>query len=254
VFSWAQIVSGDLQAVNVAEHQPAKLAAFEGQYESAARAPLHLWGWPDDDARRVRFGVKVPALLSILVHRDPDAVVAGLDDLEADWGRPPVWLAFQSYHLMVAIGFLFAGATSVAAWLRWRGRLWERRRLLWFFVVAVVPAFAANQAGWVAAEVGRQPWIVYPTVVDGRVIGGLRTADAVSESVTSGQVLGSIVMFGVLYALLFVLWVTVLHSKIRHGPDPVGSEPDVTTARAVLDAGSRRVDHRDSLTEAKERS
>jgi len=252
VFSWGQIVSGDLQAVNVAEHQPAKLAAFEGQYESVAHAPLHLWGWPDDEAGRVRWGVRVPGLLSFLVHRDAAGVVPGLDELEPDWGRPPVWLAFQSYHLMVGIGFLFAFATAYAAWLRWRGRLWGRRGVLWFFVLAVVPAFAANQAGWVAAEVGRQPWIVYPTVVDGDVVGGLRTADAVSESVTSGQVLGSIGMFGAIYALLFVLWIRVLHDKIRQGPAPVGPERDRTTGRAWLDAGSRRVDHRDSLTEAKD--
>jgi cytochrome d ubiquinol oxidase subunit I len=252
VFSLAQLVSGHLQAENVAEHQPAKLAAFEGLYASEPGTGMYLWGWPSDEAGKVLFGLQVPGALAWLVHGDPAATVAGLDVLEEDWGRPPVWLSFQSYHWMVVIGLLFAAATLYAAWLRWRGTLFETRWLLWFFVWAVLLAFAANQIGWVAAEVGRQPWIVYPTVAaDGSVSGGLRTGDAVSEVVTSGQVLGSIVMFGILYLLLFVLWLTVLNHKIQHGPQMPAEEPHGGAGRELLDAGARRVGHADSLTEAK---
>ena len=116
--------------------------------------------------------------------------VPGLDELEADWGTPPVWLTFQSYHLMIAIGMLFIATTLYASYLRWRGTLFTTRWLLWYFVFAVVLAFVANEAGWVTAEVGRQPWIVYPTMTDGVLGGGLRTSDAVSEAITREHVLG----------------------------------------------------------------
>ncbi|MFP3939535.1 MAG: cytochrome ubiquinol oxidase subunit I [Thermoanaerobaculia bacterium] len=248
--SWAQLVSGHSQAGNVAEHQPAKLAAFEGLYRTEARAPLHLWGWPDDEEARVRFGVGVPGLLSWLVHGDGVTEVPGLAELEDDWGRPPVWISFQSYHLMVGIGVLFAVATLYAAYLMWRGRLERTRWLLWFFVFAVLGAFAANQLGWVAAEVGRQPWIVYPTVMDGEVVGGLLTAEAHSEVVTSGQVLGSIAMFGLIYLLLFILWIYVLNQKIQQGPEPLPPERSRTTLEDYFETAARMTGKEESMTEA----
>jgi cytochrome d ubiquinol oxidase subunit I len=176
--------------------------------------------------------------LSLLVHRSLDKPVQGLDQLEAAYGTPPVWLSFQSYHLMVGLGMLFIGSTLVASWLRWRGTLFQTRWLLWYFVFAVGLAFVANEVGWVAAEVGRQPWVVYPTPnAAGELIGGLRTADGVSEVVTSGQVLSSMVMFGVIYVLLFALWVFLLDRAIRRGPEtagvPVVSGADHATSSAI---------------------
>jgi cytochrome bd ubiquinol oxidase subunit I len=251
IASIAIAISGDLQAVNVALTQPAKLAAFEGLYQTEPRTALYLWGWPSDAEERVKFGVAIPGMLSFLVHRDFTTPVPGFDQLEERWGRAPVWISFQSYHLMVGLGVFFIGVTLLAAWMRWRGTLWNARWLLWIFVFSVVPAFAANELGWVAAEVGRQPWIVYPTVVDGELVGGLRTADAISESVVAGQVISSIVMFGLLYLLLFVLWVVVLNHKIQAGPAPIGDEPSGTSAADFLDTASRRTGHEDSMTEAK---
>ncbi|HEY0593672.1 MAG TPA: cytochrome ubiquinol oxidase subunit I, partial [Thermoanaerobaculia bacterium] len=252
VFSIAQLISGDLQSVNVGEHQPAKLAAFEGVYRTEPSTKLHLFGWPDDARGEVRFGLAIPGLLSFLRFRDFSTPVPGLDQLEATWGRPPVWISFQSFHIMVAIGMLFIAATLVALWYRWRGTLFEQRWLLWFFVVAIPLAFAANELGWVAAEVGRQPWIVYPALHAGQLVGGLRTADAVSETVTSAEVIGSIAMFGVMYLLLFLVWITVLNHKIHAGPKPIGVEPDATSGRDYLEAASRRAGHEESMTEAKE--
>jgi cytochrome bd ubiquinol oxidase subunit I len=252
VFSLAQLVSGDLQAINVAEHQPAKFAALEGIYRTTEEgAALSLFGWPDDEAQRVAYGIGLPGVLSWLVHRDTTVPIAGLDTLEASWGRPPVWLTFQSYHAMVAIGVFFIALTLAASFLRWRSTLWDRRWLLWVFVFAVLPAFAANQLGWVAAEVGRQPWIVYPTLVDGDVVGGLLTADGVSEAVGAAEVLGSIVLFGLIYLLLFVLWIWVLNHKIQAGPAPPSPEPEHTRGRDVLEAGARRAGHAETMTEAK---
>lgn len=246
--SLAQLVSGDLQAKSVAEHQPAKLAAMEGQFETQARAPLHLFGWPDEEDKTIKYGIAVPGLLSWLVHGDVDREVAGLNELEETWGTPPVWLTFQSYHLMVLCGVLFIVLTLYASFLLWRGTLFEKRWLLWLFVVAVVPAFIANEAGWVAAEVGRQPWIVYPTMVDGKLQGGLKTSEAVSRSIGAGHVLGSIIMFGAVYTLLFVLWLVLLNQKIQKGPE--GPEPaGKPEPRPWLDSASGWLDHERSLTE-----
>lgn len=254
IFSLAQLASGHFQADTVAEHQPAKLAAFEGQFETESNAPMHLFGWPDEDEGRVKYGVAVPGLLSWLVHFDTAAEVKGLDDLEEDWGRPPVWISFQSYHVMVLIGLLFIVATLYAAWLHRRGTLFQTRWVLWFFVFAVLLAFAANQLGWIAAEVGRQPWIVYPQIVDGQPVGGLLTSDSLSEVVQAGQVLGSIIMFGLIYSLLFTLWVMVLNNKIQQGPEPVGAEPTGTSASDYFDTAARMTGKRRSMTGTKRAS
>jgi cytochrome d ubiquinol oxidase subunit I len=137
---------------------------------------------------------------------------------------------------MIGLGFLFIGLTLLASFLRWRGRLYETRWLLWVFVPAVVLPIAANELGWVAAEVGRQPWIVHPPVEwsadgsdlvvgpDGTVVyderEGLRTADAVSPNVSAGQVLGSTLGFGAIYLALGAVWLFVLDRKIKQGPAP----------------------------------
>ncbi len=248
IFSLAQAGSGHFEADTVAKHQPAKLAAFEGQYSTESHAPMHLFGWPDETTETVKYSVAVPGLLSWLTHFDTSAEVPGLDDLEQEWGRPPVWISFQSYHMMVWIGMLFVLSTLYAAWLHRRGTLFETRWLLWFFVFAVLLAFAANELGWVAAEVGRQPWIVYPKLVDGHAVGGLLTSDSLSEVVRGGEVLGSIIMFGLIYLLLFVLWVMLLNNKIQHGPAPVGLEPEETSARDYFETAARMTGKSSSLT------
>lgn len=249
IFSLAQLLSGHANAGMVADHQPAKLAAFEGLYRSEQGARMFLFGWPDDEAQTVH-GVAIPGLLSFLVDFDFSSTVRGLEELETTFGRPPVWLSFQAYHLMVACGMFFIAVTLLASFFRWRGTLFEKRWLLWIFVPAVVLAFVANELGWVAAEVGRQPWAVYPSWQDGRFVPGLRTADAVSESVVAGQVLASIVGFGIIYLLLFVLWLYLLNDKIRHGPEGAGAHPP-TTVREYFDAASERTGHEQSLTEPK---
>ena len=243
------LVTGHDQADKVAETQPAKLAAFEGLYETPeGGAPLYLFGWPDSESETVRYGLAMPGMLSFLVHGDFDEPVPGLDQFAED-ERPPVWLPFQTYHLMVGLGTLFILLTLASILLLWRGTLFQKRWLLWIWVPAVILPFVANQAGWVAAEVGRQPWIVYPSVQDGAAQPGLRTADALSESVTGGHVLWSIIMFAVIDALLFAVWIFVLNSKIQHGPD----EPTAAEGRdeGLLAAGAARLDRaeRRSLTE-----
>jgi cytochrome d ubiquinol oxidase subunit I len=259
--SLAALVSGHVQADNVARTQPAKLAAFEGHFTTGP-ADLSLFGVPDECGGRLRYGVSIPGGLSLLVHGARDAPVTGLDRFRPE-DRPPVLLSFASYHLMVALGFFFIAASLTACFFWWRGSLFEQRWLLWVFVFAVLGAFAANQAGWVAAEVGRQPWVVHPPLPrgadgelllgsDGLVVYdeelGLRTSQGVSHSVSSGQVLGSIAMFGLVYALLFALWVFLLNEKIQAGP---GDEP--LPARdgephGFVEAAARRPAHESSMT------
>ena len=236
VASLAMLVSGHSQARTVAEHQPAKLAAFEGHFVTGP-APLYLFGVPDAAAQRVR-GLAVPGLLSFLVHGHLDAPVPGLDSVPpAD--RPPLQIPFQSYHLMVGLGGFFIAVTLLALWLRWRGRLFETRWLLRVFVFAVGGAYAANQLGWVAAEVGRQPWIVY---------GLLRTPDALSKAVGAGSVLTSIVMFSVIYLLLFAVWVYVLNDKIQHGPDDAPAHDGAGHGGGLLEVAARRTGQAAHLT------
>jgi cytochrome d ubiquinol oxidase subunit I len=250
ICSLAQLASGHVAAKVVAEHQPAKLAAMEGLFVTEKYAPMHLFGWPDERTGVVRYPIAVPGMLSWLVHGTFDSEVEGFDKLDDTWGRPPVWITFQAYHLMIGIGMMFIVSTLYASYLRFRDQLFEKRWLLWYFVFAVLFAFAANEAGWVTAEVGRQPWIVYPTLHDGQLSGGLRTSRAISEAVTAEQVLGSIIMFGVIYLFLFVLWLMLLNDKIQHGPEPVGPA-DHGRPGGVIDAASRLADHKSSLTNAK---
>jgi cytochrome bd ubiquinol oxidase subunit I len=213
---WGLLVSllapatGHIQGQIVGRLQPAKMAAFEGHFHTGnGPAPMYVIGLPDVVEQRVKYGLPIPGLLSFLVHDDFSKPVRGLDEFPKD-EQPPIMIPFFSFHLMIGLGMGFLGLTALGALLLWRGKLYEARWLLRVYVVAVGGAFLANQAGWVAAEVGRQPWIVQ---------GLLRTSDGLSRAVKAQQVLGSLIMFSVIYLLLFAVWVYVLHTKISHGPD-----------------------------------
>ncbi len=180
--------------------------------------------------QQVKYGVAVPGLLSFLAHSDFHTPVTGLDRIpRADW--PPVAATFYTFHLMVWLGGLFVVLTLVGLWFRWRGTLFEKRWLLWTFVLAVPLPFAANQLGWVTAEVGRQPWVVY---------GLLRTSDALSKAVVASQVLTSIIMFIVIYAMLFAVWVFVLDNKIKQGPDETEMVHPPATSGAIFGVAGLR--------------
>jgi cytochrome bd ubiquinol oxidase subunit I len=241
IASLAALISGDSQGRVVAHFQPAKLAAMEGIYRSTGSgAPIHLLGIPDSQAKIVRYNIEIPGLLSFLVHRDLNKPVPGLDQFEPD--VPPVALPFFSFHIMVGLGTYFILITLYALWCRIRGQLFNKRWLLWVFVFSVIGPFIANELGWVVAEVGRQPWIVYNQ---------LRTSDAVSGNLVPSQVLGSIIMFGVIYTLLFVVWIFLLNDKIQRGPESIPIRADASF-RDALDVASRYAGHKDSLTEEKE--
>lgn len=207
--SFLQLATGHKSAEGVARNQPGKLAAFEGLYKTVPQAPLYLFGWVNEKDEQVRVGLAIPSLLSWLVHGDAEKPVTGLHEFPpAD--RPPVNVVFQFYHLMVAIGFGLIGVSILALVYFWRGKLFETRWLLRLLVISVLGPQLANQFGWFAAEVGRQPWIVY---------GLLRTSDGLSKVVSAEALVGSLVLFTAIYALLFAVFVYLLDDKIRHGPD-----------------------------------
>ncbi|WP_182867862.1 cytochrome ubiquinol oxidase subunit I [Rhodopirellula sp. JC639] len=219
VFTLLAALTGHDSAQKLVETQPAKLAAMEAHFETTDQPTgLYLFGWPDAENETVHFGIRVPWLLSLMVYNDPGKPVPGMDQIpESD--RPPVWLPFQMFHLMVGLGTMMIVAAGLACWLWYRKTYQNHRWLMWAIVLMPLAAMTANQAGWITAEVGRQPWIVHPSVQDGVEMMGLRTKDGLSESVTAEQVLSSIVLFAVIYSLLFAVWIFVLNGKIQHGPE-----------------------------------
>ncbi|MBN2505786.1 MAG: cytochrome ubiquinol oxidase subunit I [Verrucomicrobia bacterium] len=223
--SLGQLATGHASAVGVARHQPAKLAAFEGLYATTTNAPLNLWGWVDEAGERLRFGVGIPGLLSRMVHGEAGQPVRGLAEF-ARADRPPVPLTYLSYHGMLGLGMGLLALNGLAAFLEWRGTLVRKRWLLWVLVLGVLGPQLANQLGWLAAEVGRQPWIVH---------GLLRTSDALSPTVTAPMVVTSLVLFGLVYVLLFAAFVCLLNDKIQHGPDAADLAP--AGKHALPDAG-----------------
>lgn len=207
VSALAQLVTGHHSASGVAVNQPAKLAAFEGHYDSLTVADMYVLGWVNNEKETVT-GLKIPKGLTFLIHQDFTTPVKGLNAFEK-YDRPSqVNFVFQTYHLMISIGMLLIGLTLFSLFLWWKGKLFNQRWLMIVFSFSVLLPQIANQVGWYSAEVGRQPWVVY---------GLLRTSDALSENVKAEQVLFSLILFTVVYVILFSLFIYLLNKKIQHG-------------------------------------
>jgi cytochrome d ubiquinol oxidase subunit I len=201
---------GHLHARQVAHTQPEKFAAIEGLYTSQSAAPIVLFAYPVTPPPELKAKVEIRGLLSWLAFGDMNTVIRGIEEFPPD-DRPPLWLTFVSFHNMVVLGMYFIAAMAWGAWLLRRGTLWDSRRYLALLMISMPLPLAACQLGWIAAEVGRQPWIVYHL---------LRTSDAVSTAVPAGDVVFSIALFAILYLLLGSLYVYLLVREIRHGPEP----------------------------------
>ncbi|MFZ1520418.1 MAG: cytochrome ubiquinol oxidase subunit I [Ignavibacteriaceae bacterium] len=215
IASLFQLFTGHRSAVGVSKNQPAKLAAMEAVFDDQTNAPLYLFGWVDNDNQKVNFGIAVPGMLSYLIGMDTNTKVIGLNSFKEE-DRPPVNIVFQAYHLMVAIGFSLIAISLLGVFFWWRGTLFKQKWLMWIFVFSVLLPQIANQIGWITAEVGRQPWIVY---------GLLRTSEGLSKAVEAGQVWFSLILFTIIYAGLFILFIYLLNEKIQHGPEDVDSIP-----------------------------
>ena len=215
IASLFQLFTGHRSAVGVSKNQPVKLAAMEAVFDDQTNAPLYLFGWVDENNQQVDFGIAIPGMLSYLIGMDTETKVVGLNSFNPE-DRPPVNIVFQTYHLMVAIGFTLIAISLLGVFFWWRGILFKQKWLMWIFVFSVLLPQIANQIGWITAEVGRQPWIVY---------GLLRTSEGLSKAVEAGQVWFSLILFTIIYAGLFILFIYLLNEKIQHGPEDVDSIP-----------------------------
>jgi cytochrome d ubiquinol oxidase subunit I len=205
---WQLFPTGDRQANLVARNQPAALAAMEGLFATRAGAPMVLIGQPDTEQQRIDNTLEVPTILSIITHRRPEATVSGLSAFKPEDRPDNIGLLYYSYHLMVGLGTIFIALQGLALlWLA-RGRLLTARPLLWALLLAVPLPYIANTAGWMTAELGRQPWLVY---------GLLRTAAGTSHRVSAGNGLFSLLGFMGLYAFLSIVFVVLMSRIIAHG-------------------------------------
>ena len=211
--------TGAFHGENIAEYQPVKMAAMEGIFETQPRAGMAIIGMPDTGRKQLMDPIVVPSALSYLAYGDARAIVTGLNDFPEDQ-HPPVEIVYYAYHIMVGLGTIFIAVLGVSALQLWRGRLLESRALLWLLMLAMPFPYIANHAGWVVAEVGRQPWIVY---------GLLRSADAASQNVTAGMTYFTLLGFMGLYALVGMLYLVLFLRIVQRGPDegqreaPVGA-------------------------------
>lgn len=216
IFSLAQLFTGHNSADGVAKNQPAKLAAFEGHFEANAPADMYIIGHVNKEKKEVT-GIKIPGGLSFLLEYDFKAPVTGLNAFPEEDQPGQINAVFQFYHLMIIIGMTLIALTLFASFLWWRGKLFNMRWLLVVFIFSSLLPQIANQVGWFAAEMGRQPWVVY---------GLLRTSDALSVSVKANQVLFSLILFMLIYLLLFILFIYLVNKKIMMGPYDESKEDD----------------------------
>ncbi len=219
-----QILAGDLHGLNTLEHQPAKLAAMEGHYESQAGAPLILFGVPDPAQERVNAQVAIPKLGSLILMHDPQGTVRGLKEWPAA-ERPPVSILFWSFRLMVGIGFLMLAIGLWSLLARARGTLYRARGLQRATLLMGPAGLVAVLAGWITTEVGRQPYTVY---------GLLRTAQSAS-AIDAPAVAASLLAFIVVYFALFGAGTFYLLRLMRKPPEPV--EPGLPLAEPIRAAG-----------------
>lgn len=205
---------GHISGQQVAKTQPEKFAAIQGLYATEKGAPIVFFAYPTTPPPTLKAKVEVPGLLSWLAFGDVHATVQGLNEFPAN-EIPPLWVTFVSYHNMVLLGMYFILVTLVGFIQIWRGKLWENRGLLKLFVWSMPLPLIACQFGWSAAEVGRQPWVVYHV---------MRTSDAVSKSVAKEALIFSLFLFGSIYLLLGSLYLFLFLREMNHGPEPESAQ------------------------------
>jgi cytochrome d ubiquinol oxidase subunit I len=202
--------TGDHQAKLVARHQPISLAAMEGRFESGPYARITIIGQPNLAARRIDNPLQVPGMLSFLAFGAFHTHVPGLAAFPPDQWPDNIELLYYAFHIMVGLGTLFVAVTALATLLLARGSLARSRPMLWVLMLAFPFPYIANTAGWLTAELGRQPWIVY---------GLIRTRDGASPLVHPGSALFSLIGFAGLYLVLGLLFLFLVTREIAHGPD-----------------------------------
>jgi cytochrome d ubiquinol oxidase subunit I len=216
-----QLFVGDLHGLNTLEHQPIKVAAMEGHWETQRGAPLILFGLPDGDAEKNRFELGIPKLGSLILTHSLDGEVQGLKSVPAE-DRPPVAIVFWSFRIMVALGVLFILLSWAGLIQLLRGKLFDSPRLLRAMAWSMPLPFIAVLAGWFVTEVGRQPYIVY---------GMMRLSEAVTPSLTGWMTLATLIGYVAVYAVVFGAGIYYLRRVILQGPDPIEHAPGDDSAR-----------------------
>jgi cytochrome d ubiquinol oxidase subunit I len=221
--------TGAFQGENVTRFQPAKMAAMEGLFHTREGAPLAIIGMPDRERQELTDPIFVPGILSYLAYGNFHAKVTGLSDIAKDQ-QPPIEIVYYAYHIMVGLGTIFIVVLAIAAFHLWRGSLFEHRSVLWLLMLAMPFPYIANEAGWVVAEAGRQPWTIY---------GIQRVAVASSSNVTAGMTYFTLFGFMGLYLLTGLLYLVLFFRIVQRGPvedesrAPVGA---LGTGAAASDA------------------
>jgi cytochrome d ubiquinol oxidase subunit I len=205
----AAMPTGDQQGMLVAKNQPVTLAAMEGHFETKAGAPIVILGQPDMEQRRLDNPLIVPGVLSFLTYKRWEAEVKGLSEFPRDQWPDQIPLLYYSFHIMVGLGTIFIAIMAVSAVLLWRGKLFSFRPMLWVLMFAFPFPYIANTAGWMTAELGRQPWLIY---------GIMRTTEGASPYVSSGNALFTLLGFMGIYSLLLILGLFLIWREIEHGP------------------------------------
>lgn len=216
--------TGDAQGKMIAESQPATLAAMEGLFTTQEGAPLTILGQPDIEKRRLDNPLEIPNMLSFLTYRKWAANVKGLDAFPQEQWPDRIEMLYYSYHIMVGLGTIFIAVTVLAAILYWRKKLFESRWMLWTLMLCVPLPYIANTAGWITAELGRQPWLIY---------GLMRTVHGGSPRVGAGNVWFTLIGFMGMYTVLGILWLFLVWREIEIGPEPgnkLRGETDIALA------------------------
>jgi len=204
--------TGDLQGKLVAKHQPVALAAMEGRFESGTHAAMNFIGQPNVQERKIDNPIRIPGILSFIAYGSFSSNVKGLNDFPVDQWPTSIEMLYYGFHMMVGLGTLFIALMGLAALYLWRKRLEHSRWLLWMLMLAFPFPYIANTVGWMVAEMGRQPWVVY---------GLMRTADGTSHMVHAGQTVFTTMGFAGLYFVLGLLFFFLIGREIAHGPAAV---------------------------------
>jgi cytochrome d ubiquinol oxidase subunit I len=207
--------TGDAQAKLVGRHQPVTLAAMEGRFEGGHTAHLAVIGQPNVAERRLENPLVLPGVLSFLAYGTFESYVHGLDEYPPDQWPDNIELLYYSFHLMVTLGTLFIFLMAFATWCRWRGRLETSRGLLWLLLLAFPFPYIANTLGWMTAELGRQPWLVY---------GLFRTGQGYSKVVGNGDAIFTLIGFVGLYFVVGAMFLYLIGNEIAHGPGKPAAE------------------------------
>ena len=210
--------TGDLHGKFVARNQPAAMAGMEGLYKTEIGAPIVLIGQPNEITGQIDNPVAVNDVLSILIYGTPRAEVKGLDSVPRDQWPTALPLLYYSYHIMAGLGTWFVLLMAVSAFLLWRGKLLDARWALWALLLSFPLPYIANTAGWMTAELGRQPWIIY---------GLMRTSQGYSSAVSAGNGLFTLLGFMGLYTVLALLFTVLVYREIAHGPEAKPAKVEV---------------------------